>query len=298
MIRSMTGFASVTREDERATIAVTVRALNHRHLDIQLRLPHSLAAIEGELRSLIGKHVSRGRVELAVSLQMRQMPGVEVEFNVEFATALEAARQFWHDPLAAPVGQYHYSTHGYTIFGAALEQATGEPVGTLLEKHLASPHELATLNIEDRSVVVPERVTHYRLAVSGEVASGNIAITPDDISWKALGGGLECSALDLLRFGIRLSEGRVISAASLARLTTRIEPEESYAIGCDQFTEQGLNVFTKSGGQAGVSSYIWCVPDQRLVMVVVTNRQDEGGSPALGDALRQMVLADGANTDN
>jgi uncharacterized protein (TIGR00255 family) len=91
MIRSMTGFASVTREDERATIAVTVRALNHRHLDIQLRLPHSLAALEGELRSLIGKYVSRGRIELAVSLQLRQLPGVEVEFNAEFATALEAA---------------------------------------------------------------------------------------------------------------------------------------------------------------------------------------------------------------
>ncbi len=91
MIRSMTGFASVTREDERATIAVTVRALNHRHLDIQLRLPHSLAALEGELRSVIGKYVSRGRIELAVSLQMRQMPGVEVELNAEFATALEVA---------------------------------------------------------------------------------------------------------------------------------------------------------------------------------------------------------------
>ena len=39
MIKSMTGFASVTREDERATIAVTIRALNHRYLDLQLRSP-------------------------------------------------------------------------------------------------------------------------------------------------------------------------------------------------------------------------------------------------------------------
>ncbi len=208
-----------------------------------------------------------------------------------YATALEAASQFWHDPLAAPVGQYHYSTHGYTILGAAFEQATGEPVGGLLEKCLASPHELATLRIENRSVEVPERVTHYRLADSSEVASGNVAIQPDDISWKALGGGLECSALDLLKFGIRLSDGEVLSSAGLERLTTRIDPAQSYALGCDQYTEEGLNVFTKSGGQAGVSSYIWCVPEKRLVMVVVTNRQDEGGSPALGDALRRIVLA-------
>ena len=39
MIKSMTGFAAVTREDERATVAVTIRALNHRYLDLQLRLP-------------------------------------------------------------------------------------------------------------------------------------------------------------------------------------------------------------------------------------------------------------------
>ena len=46
MIKSMTGFASVTREDERATLGVTIRALNHRHLDVQLRTPQSLAALE------------------------------------------------------------------------------------------------------------------------------------------------------------------------------------------------------------------------------------------------------------
>ena len=42
MIKSMTGFASLTHEDERATIAVTIRAVNHRFLDLQLRLPAGL----------------------------------------------------------------------------------------------------------------------------------------------------------------------------------------------------------------------------------------------------------------
>ena len=39
----MTGFASLTHEDERATIGITVRAVNHRFLDLQLRMPQSLA---------------------------------------------------------------------------------------------------------------------------------------------------------------------------------------------------------------------------------------------------------------
>ena len=91
MIKSMTGFASLTREDERATIAVTIRAVNHRYLDLQLRSPQSLAAIEAEVRALVGKHVARGRVEVSISLQLRVTPGIEVEFNDELVRALEAA---------------------------------------------------------------------------------------------------------------------------------------------------------------------------------------------------------------
>jgi uncharacterized protein (TIGR00255 family) len=87
----MTGFSSITVEDERATIAVTVRSLNHRHLDLQLRLPQSLAAIESDVRALTARRVARGRLEVSLSLQLRHTPGVEVEFNEEFGRALETA---------------------------------------------------------------------------------------------------------------------------------------------------------------------------------------------------------------
>lgn len=91
MITSMTGFAAVTREDEQATVAVTIRALNHRHLDLQLRLPQSLGNIEGDIRTLVSKSVVRGRVEVSVSVQTRQTPELAVEFNDAFAQALEVA---------------------------------------------------------------------------------------------------------------------------------------------------------------------------------------------------------------
>ncbi|HUR34403.1 MAG TPA: YicC/YloC family endoribonuclease [Vicinamibacterales bacterium] len=91
MITSMTGFAAVTREDDKATVAVTIRALNHRHLDLQLRMPQSLGALEAEVRTLVAKSVVRGRVEVSVSVQGRQTPELDVEFNDGFARALEAA---------------------------------------------------------------------------------------------------------------------------------------------------------------------------------------------------------------
>jgi uncharacterized protein (TIGR00255 family) len=87
----MTGFASLTHEDERATIAVTVRAVNHRFLDLQLRLPQSFGAVEPRVRSLMQKRLARGRVELGITVQVRNNSTPSVELNEEFATALSAA---------------------------------------------------------------------------------------------------------------------------------------------------------------------------------------------------------------
>jgi uncharacterized protein (TIGR00255 family) len=98
MIKSMTGFASLTRDEASATISVTVRAVNHRFLDVQLRSPSSLAAIESRLRALVQQHVARGRVEVAISVQSRLgQPLVDIAVNeavIEgLSSALERARE-------------------------------------------------------------------------------------------------------------------------------------------------------------------------------------------------------------
>ena len=88
MIKSMTGFASLTRDDEAATIAVTVKSVNHRFLDLQLRMPPSLGALESKVRALVQQRVARGRVEVSVSVQQRRVPSLEVELNEPFLDAL------------------------------------------------------------------------------------------------------------------------------------------------------------------------------------------------------------------
>ena len=91
MIKSMTGFASLTRDDDAATIGVTIRAVNHRFLDLQLRIPSTLAAAETKLRALVQQRVARGRVEVTVSVQQRRAAPLEVELNDAFLQALAAA---------------------------------------------------------------------------------------------------------------------------------------------------------------------------------------------------------------
>jgi len=97
MIKSMTGFASLTRDEESATVSVAVKGVNHRFLDLQLRVPGSLAAVESRLRALVQQRVARGRIELSVSVVTRRAPTVEVEVNdsvIEgLSSALDRARE-------------------------------------------------------------------------------------------------------------------------------------------------------------------------------------------------------------
>ena len=91
MIKSMTGFASLTHADEHATIDVTIRSVNHRFLDLQVRLPQWLADREARVRALFQKRLSRGRVEVVVAIQLQSLAVPTVELDLEFVGALAAA---------------------------------------------------------------------------------------------------------------------------------------------------------------------------------------------------------------
>jgi len=70
---------------------VTIRSVNHRFLDLQLRLPPVIADLEPRLRALVQKQLARGRVEISVSLQLRQNAAPQIELNEAFAQALSGA---------------------------------------------------------------------------------------------------------------------------------------------------------------------------------------------------------------
>ncbi|NOT27041.1 MAG: YicC family protein [Acidobacteria bacterium] len=91
MIRSMTGFASLTHEDDLATVDVTIRSVNHRFLDLQIRLPQWLAELESRVRGVLQKGLSRGRVEASVAVQLRTAMTPTVELDVNFVEVLAAA---------------------------------------------------------------------------------------------------------------------------------------------------------------------------------------------------------------
>jgi uncharacterized protein (TIGR00255 family) len=68
MIRSMTGFGRAESIGDTCAFTVETRSVNHRHLDIAVRLPPALASLEMEARRLIQSRLERGRIDVAVQL--------------------------------------------------------------------------------------------------------------------------------------------------------------------------------------------------------------------------------------
>jgi uncharacterized protein (TIGR00255 family) len=79
MIRSMTGYGASGAEADGLRAAVTVRSLNHRFLELNLRVSRSLQPLEAEIKEVVQSQVRRGRVDLSVEASFPEaMPSAVV----------------------------------------------------------------------------------------------------------------------------------------------------------------------------------------------------------------------------
>ncbi|WP_035055865.1 YicC/YloC family endoribonuclease [Andreprevotia chitinilytica] len=93
MIFSMTGYAIAQRELPGGTLSVELRAVNHRFLDLTLRLPEELRALEGTIREKVGGTVSRGKVECRINFNVQAGLAGKLELNRELLQQLLAVAQ-------------------------------------------------------------------------------------------------------------------------------------------------------------------------------------------------------------
>jgi uncharacterized protein (TIGR00255 family) len=95
-IHSMTGFARAqVRVHDQLKYTLSVKSVNHRFLDVQLRLPSGLDALEMELRRAMKERLIRGHVELTLSVDRssQQTAGYNRELVAGYLAAFNAARE-------------------------------------------------------------------------------------------------------------------------------------------------------------------------------------------------------------
>jgi uncharacterized protein (TIGR00255 family) len=81
MIRSMTGFARRERQGPWGTLTCELRSVNHRYLELSLRLPDDLRGLEGDARQLLSGSLRRGKVDAGLYLRGGTAAVVAPEIN-------------------------------------------------------------------------------------------------------------------------------------------------------------------------------------------------------------------------
>ena len=93
MIRSMTAYAGGEQQDAGLVIAWEIRTVNHRFLDVSLRLPDAFRFIESDIKTLIGQHLKRGRVDAMLTLRQSESGAAAISLNQPLVEQLLRAVQ-------------------------------------------------------------------------------------------------------------------------------------------------------------------------------------------------------------
>lgn len=104
MIRSMTAFGSSESTSERFTIRWEMRSVNHRYLDINLRLPDFLRALEPDIRSAISNKFKRGKLECVLTCHRQICDAETVGVDLSQIKRLLAAAEQVESLMTAPLG--------------------------------------------------------------------------------------------------------------------------------------------------------------------------------------------------
>ena len=85
MMKSMTGFGRAELLDEEKKITVEMKSVNHRYLDINMRMPKKLSVFEATIRTLLKEYIQRGKVDLFITYEDYTQSRVSVKYNQEIA---------------------------------------------------------------------------------------------------------------------------------------------------------------------------------------------------------------------
>lgn len=85
MIKSMTGFGRCEAADENRKITVEIKSVNHRYLDVGLKLPRKLGFFETAIRGLLKEYLQRGKVDVFVTYEDYSEGTVSVKYNEDLA---------------------------------------------------------------------------------------------------------------------------------------------------------------------------------------------------------------------
>jgi uncharacterized protein (TIGR00255 family) len=85
MIKSMTGFGRCEVTDGQWKMTVEIKAVNHRYLDVSVKMPKKLSIFENSIRTVLKEYMERGKVDVFVSYEDLSETGFALKYNEQLA---------------------------------------------------------------------------------------------------------------------------------------------------------------------------------------------------------------------
>jgi CubicO group peptidase (beta-lactamase class C family) len=208
--------------------------------------------------------------------------------NFSAPTREAAIERILSKPLVGPVGgPWRYASEAYALVAAVVDRAAGMPYEEYLRARFFEPAGMARTGFaNDGAARGP--VSH---AYVGWTDNGSPAAWPKDYGWRA-SGDVVSTAGDLYRWEQALRAGRILGAASVARLFAphAVLPEGgAYGYGAFVGKRPNGKTFTEQGGdtELGFNGVVFRYVDERALIVIVSNARD-----ARGTSMRHAIQAD------
>ncbi len=81
MIKSMTGYGGAKGSAEGLSVSIELKSVNNRYLDVSVKLPRTLLFAEEPIKAAVGRHISRGKVDVFVTVDAAASDDMEVRVN-------------------------------------------------------------------------------------------------------------------------------------------------------------------------------------------------------------------------
>lgn len=181
--------------------------------------------------------------------------------------------RFRDKPLDFQPGEkWSYSNSGYVLLGYLLEKVSGESYDKFVQQNIFGPLGMKDSGYDSNSAIIPRRAAGY--AKGKDDAPENAGFIHMSIPFSA--GALYSTTEDLLRWEQGLFGGKLLSAASLAKMTTPFK--EDYASGVGVRTVSGHKVIDHGGGIEGFNTFLAYYPEDKLTVVALSNLNGDAPS--------------------
>jgi uncharacterized protein (TIGR00255 family) len=169
MIFSMTGFAALEREVAGGVLILELRSVNHRYLELQLKLDDNVRGFEPLIRELIAAKLGRGKVECRLSLMQRadQARQVELDEGVlqQLAQMTATARQYFPQSMPLNVADI-LKWPGVVMNGSADSETLSGEIRNMLTQALQDMADSRSREGEKLKALILERLAEMEKLVA------------------------------------------------------------------------------------------------------------------------------------